>query len=196
MKNCHILFCLAALGGAAVANAQDIFARKTPAPAAADETPRENARAGMLLQQVELLAGQLAALRQDYARLEQRVTQAEQGAAKAEQQQRAITALQNENAKLRDETRALRDELTQAKADREAMRKQITDDIIARIEKKLAEKPPAPAKETGRLHVVEAGQTLSEIAAAYKSNVAAIMKANNIANANQLRIGQELFIPD
>jgi LysM repeat protein len=59
-----------------------------------------------------------------------------------------------------------------------------------------AKNTAATGKETGRLHTVEAGQTLSEIAAAYKTTQAAIIKANNMANANQLRIGQELFIPD
>ena len=202
MKTCHILLFLAALGGAATAPAQDFFARKTPAPAA-NEAQRENARAELLLQQVERLAGQVNELRQDTAQLEQRATQAEQ------QLLKNTTALQNENAKLRDETKTLRDdvkalrnELAQVKADRETLRKQITDDLAARItaavEKQAAANtaPQRGTKETGRLHVVEAGQTLSEIAAAYKSSVAVIMRANNMANPNQLRIGQELFIPD
>ena len=214
MKNCHILLFSAALGCAAAAHAQDFFARKTGAAnaGAAGEAQRENARAELLLQQVERLAGQVDALRQDYAnleqraaQLEQRATQAEQRAAQAAEQQRAVAALQDENAKLRDSVQALRGDLAQVKADRETLRKQITDDLAAKIaaaiEKQNTARPGRPpgnadGKETGRLHVVEAGQSLSEIATAYKSTVAVIMKANNLADANKLRIGQELFIPD
>ena len=211
MNKHHAIFLLATLGCVAAAPAQDFFARKPPATAAsaANETPRENARADLLLQQVERLAGQVDALRQDYAQLEQRVTQ-------AEQQQRAVTTLQNENAKLRDETKtlrdetkALRDELAQVKADRETLRKQITDDlsvrITAAIEKSNAKPAPqgnapkntrADGKETGREHIVEAGQTLSEIATAYKTQRDVLIKANNIKNPDSLRIGQKIFIPD
>ena len=214
MKICHILFCFFVLGFAVATSAQDFFARKTAPAGASAETPRENARAELLLQQMERLAGQVDTLRQDYARIEQRATQLEQRATQAEQraaqvaeQQRTIAALQDENTKLRDSVQALRGELTQVKADRETLRKQITDDLATRIntaiaaavEKQNASRPgttTGAGKETGRLHVVEAGQTLSEIATAYKSTVAVIMKANNITNANQLRIGQELFIPD
>ena len=220
MKNCHILFLFAALGCATVVSAQDIFSRKTTT--VANEAQRENARAELLLQQVERLAGQVDELRNNNAQLEQRLTQAEQRAVDAGPQQRAITALQNENtklqtenAKLRDDVKTLRDEIGQVKAERETLRKQITDDIMARITKIIEAQntratpgrgtttTPATSgnsatggKETGRLHTVEAGQNLTDIAAAYKSSVDAIVKANNLKNPNVLRVGQELFIPD
>ena len=216
MKNCHILFFLAALGCAATASAQDFFARKSGNTAAAAEAPRENARAELLLQQMERLSEQVNTLRQDYAQLEQRATQ-------ADAQAKTIARLQDENTKLRDEInnikklndlfvdniKKLGDELVAVKNDRETLRKQITDDLTAKItaaiEKNNAARPApqgggSPAKntgkETGRLHVVEAGQTLSEIAAAYKTKIDVIVKANNMKDANSLRVGQELFIPD
>ena len=207
MKNCHICLFVVLLACAAAAQT-DPFARKPATTPAATAAAQENARIELFRQQVERLNDQVNAMRQENEQVEQRVTQ-------TEQQQRAIAALQTENAKLRDEVKNLRaeikdvrDELAQVKADRETLRKQITDDIIARIttliEKQNA-KPPVRGnsassatggKETGRLHTVERGQTLSEIAAAYKSSTDIIVKANNLKNPDALRIGQELFIPD
>jgi len=199
MKNCHIyLFLALATCASAVCAQNDVFARRTTgANAAQQQQQQENARVEFYRQQTELLTERVNAMSQDTAQLEQRVS-------KIEPQLRAITTLQNENAKLRDEVKALRDELAQVKADRETLRKQITDDIVARIttviEKQNAQKPPPrnnpTGKETGRVHVVEAGQTLSEIARAYKSTVAIIVQANNMKSADSLRVGQELFIPD
>lgn len=48
--------------------------------------------------------------------------------------------------------------------------------------------------QTGYEHVVEAGQTLDAIAAAYKVSPATIRKANNLKSSS-LRVGQKLFIP-
>lgn len=50
--------------------------------------------------------------------------------------------------------------------------------------------------ETGYEHVVEPGQTLSEIATAYGVSVSVIVEANALKNPNQLRAGQRLFIPE
>jgi nucleoid-associated protein YgaU len=48
----------------------------------------------------------------------------------------------------------------------------------------------------GYEHVVKAGQTLSEIASAYGVTPAIIVRANKMKNANMLRVGQVLFIPE
>ena len=45
-------------------------------------------------------------------------------------------------------------------------------------------------------HTVQTGQTLSEIASAYGVSVKAIMEENNIKNANMLRAGQIIYIPE
>lgn len=44
-------------------------------------------------------------------------------------------------------------------------------------------------------HVVEAGQTISEIAQAYKVSQREIMDVNNIKDASRIRVGQKLYIP-
>ena len=48
--------------------------------------------------------------------------------------------------------------------------------------------------QTGVEHVVESGQTLSAIAAAYKVSASSIKKANSM-KSDTLRVGQKLFIP-
>ncbi len=53
---------------------------------------------------------------------------------------------------------------------------------------------PTTARQ-GVLHKVEAGETVSALAAAYKVSAAAILDANGLKNPNQLRVGQELVIP-
>jgi len=48
--------------------------------------------------------------------------------------------------------------------------------------------------QSGVEHVVESGQTLSAIAAAYKVSASSIRKANSL-KSDTLRVGQKLFIP-
>jgi len=50
--------------------------------------------------------------------------------------------------------------------------------------------------EEGREHIVQPGETLSVIAAAYGVKVNAIVEANNLKNADSIRPGQKLFIPE
>jgi LysM repeat protein len=57
-----------------------------------------------------------------------------------------------------------------------------------------AEAAPAPSP-TPITHVVQAGETLSEIARTYDTTVEAIVQANDLENANAIREGQVLLIP-
>jgi LysM repeat protein len=58
------------------------------------------------------------------------------------------------------------------------------------------EATPAPATSpTPITHVVQAGETLSEIARMYGTTVEAIVQANNLQNSNAIREGQVLLIP-
>ena len=55
----------------------------------------------------------------------------------------------------------------------------------------------APAPTGGRVHVVEAGDTLNRLAQRYGVTVEGIMQANGFADRNRiLRIGERLVIPD
>lgn len=44
-------------------------------------------------------------------------------------------------------------------------------------------------------HIVQKGETLAEIAKQYGVSVADIAKANNLANPNEIKVGQKLTIP-
>jgi predicted nucleic acid-binding Zn-ribbon protein len=118
-----------------------------------------------------------------------------------------------------DDLVALRRDMQLLRAERETMKKEITDDLAGRIEKIAARQQaeiraagaPAPASAAGAArpsggasaagrggyeHKVERGQTLSEIARGYNKSVESIMKANKISNPSSIRVGQILFIPD
>lgn len=115
--------------------------------------------------------------------------------------------------KSQDEITALRRDVQLIRAERETLKKEITDDLAARIEKIAARQQAeinaaraAPARSaspaaagrsgSGYEHKVERGQTLSEIARGYGKSMDVIMKANKITNPSSLQVGQILFIPD
>ena len=55
---------------------------------------------------------------------------------------------------------------------------------------------PTSAEPTFQTYRVRSGDTLSAIAARYNTTVAAIVNLNDLNNANNLRVGQELLIPN
>lgn len=116
-----------------------------------------------------------------------------------------------------DELAGLRRDIQMLRADRETLRKEITEDLASRVERiaarqqaenQAARAAASPARSAvsggaaaaparaGYEHVVEKGQTLSEIARGYGKSLDAIMKANKITNPSNIRVGQKLFIPD
>jgi LysM repeat protein len=63
-----------------------------------------------------------------------------------------------------------------------------------------ASAPPAPKPQKGYYHVVESGETLSMICAAYrdqgvKVTTSELRKANGLTAKSVLKVGQKLFIP-
>ena len=90
-------------------------------------------------------------------------------------------------------------------AARDAEKKAIIDQLSQRIaeimngrqakESSIAADSKART-QTGYEHVVKPRETLSGIAAAYKTTAAALMKANNLKDASLLRPGQKLFVPE
>lgn len=103
---------------------------------------------------------------------------------------------------------ALDTQITSVDAAREKDRQEIINTLSTKISQLVgaqaaAARPkavtPAAAKRSGPQegyeHVVEPGQTLSAIAAAYGVSSKTIIDANNLAKPDQLRVGQKLFIP-
>jgi nucleoid-associated protein YgaU len=107
-------------------------------------------------------------------------------------------------AEYRDAQAALEKEIAALKAALEALdakraqdRKEIIDVLTGKmLEIMKAQAPTGGGGVLGREHVVQSGETLSAIAAAYGSTVNAIVKANKLQNAHAIRVGQKLFIPE
>lgn len=52
-----------------------------------------------------------------------------------------------------------------------------------------------PAAGEGLFHIVKGGETLSGIAEQYEVGLSTLVEANNLGNADQLALGQEIFVP-
>lgn len=125
------------------------------------------------------------------ARLEQ-----ESQAREIEQLRKQVSAL---DAAFREQSQGLRAQMQDLEVGRERDKKFIIDELTRKVlalKTDLVPPPPPAANKSGYEHVVKAGETLTDIAKAYKANVDAIIKANSLKNANSIRVGQKLFIPD
>ena len=67
-----------------------------------------------------------------------------------------------------------------------------TDMLRARSTREVV----SPAKRAATRYTIKAGDTLSEIAKKNKTTIRAIMEASGIKNANEIRVGQKIKIPD
>jgi len=175
-----------------------------PDPAAV----RRSAMIEQTAAEVQRLGENFDIVSENQSKLEAKVAALESSLKSFEDLKAEIAGLRAENERLRNQQAELR--------------KQIVDDIAAKIAKmNIGASAPAPSQPTlrpvntagrnatppppppatpaqtgsGYNHIVEAGQTLSEIARGYGVTVAAIKQANGLKSDN-LRIGQKLFIPD
>jgi len=91
----------------------------------------------------------------------------------------------------------LRSEMATLKAAMDSKISLVVDEV-ARENERLLSKLKTSQKATyaqGYEHTVQSGETLSDIARQYKTTLKAILEANQLSNANSLRVGQTLFIP-
>ncbi len=154
-------------------------------------TARAQTQLEQLLETTRRLQAQIDALEQT------QIQQSSQGEARLNQARQELNAAVAEND-------ALRRELDSLRAEQDRIRKSV-DDLPSRVSKAVeAAMPPAPARParqpTGRAavgyeHVVEANQTLSAIAQAYKVPLNVIVRENNIKNPAEIYVGQKIFIP-
>lgn len=111
-----------------------------------------------------------------------------------------VQSLQNQLEDLQRQIRAL-------DAARAQDKKEIYDDISKKIATILKTSAPAPTRaaaparprsgsQTGIEHVVQPGESLSKIAAAYGVKMDVIVQENGLSSPNNIRVGQKLFIPD
>lgn len=101
-----------------------------------------------------------------------------------------------------NELTALRRDLDALRQDMARQRGEIVNDLAQKLAKMQSARPqpPSPAPrshaKSGYEHIVEKGQTLSEIARGYGVSVDSILRANNLTRKSVIRVGQKLFIPD
>ena len=85
--------------------------------------------------------------------------------------------------------------------------KEIYDDISKKIATILKTSAPAPSRssaparprsgsQSGIEHVVQPGESLSKIAAAYGVRMNVLVEENGLSSPDNIRVGQKLFIPD
>ena len=155
----------------------------------------DDARLAYTLQQLERdttrLKARVEAFEQNTERLEARIIE-------AERQARDVAQLREELRATREDRATLKSEISQSMGT--AIKRMLDEQqsqTLAQVQKALAAaRPAAPPRQSGYNHTVENGQTLSLIAREYKTSVSAIMRANNLASADVLKIGQVLFIPE
>lgn len=153
-------------------------------------------RAGQLQMQVDR---QEMSFRVD--KLEAQIYDQAQGFAHLQQQQELLRA---EIRRLESALAAQRRDSSEALATERAIREREHQEMIDELSRRMAgliasQRPAATSRsrgETGYEHVVKPGETLSQIAAAYRVTVDAIVRANELRNPDNVRAGQKLFIPE
>jgi len=146
------------------------------------------------------LYNEVATLKVEIRRLEQRLGGLQQEREMLHAQMGALQqALSESDSRSHAELAALHTQLVAQAQAQATMRRELADDLSAKMAKILqsqAAASPSTRKQAGYVHVVKAGQTLSEIAREYNASTAVIVKENNLKNPNDIKVGQELFIPE
>lgn len=158
------------------------------------------------ISRTELLQSDLASLEREMEGLRSRLTALEESVAEGQANQaRAAERLEGDfsgqlrvlEQRIAQLEKLLAEEVKQRARDRE----EIVNSLSRSMEKAIR-KYCGAGRVTSRTlsgegyeHVVQAGETLSEIAKAYGVTVRAIVEANDIADPDRLQVGQKLFIP-
>lgn len=170
-----------------------LLAAAAPAQRAVGSAYAQQAQALRELQyQVQTLAARFDAIEQRQSSLAARIAALERGSG-------------DSGLASKDEVAAPRSDLAAVRSAQGRLRDEIVEDLSARISaiaKRQEQARAAEARErqaerqrSGYSHTVEAGQTLSAIALAYKVSVKAIMQANNITDPTKLACGADVVHP-
>lgn len=191
MKNIVHLLPLAA--GLALAGAGCVTTQDPEAP-----PPATQADVGYLREEIRRLHARLDASDAELGRVQGDVM-ASRSAQPAYASAAQVQSVQTQLDDLQRQIRAL-------DAARGQDKKEIYDDISKKVAALLKSAPAAsassarPAKRSGAQsgieHVVQPGESLSKIAAAYGLKMAVLVEVNGLKNADSIIVGQKLFIPD
>jgi len=139
----------------------------------------------------------MEALRADVYRLKEQTGSASSG---YEQVYADIEGARREQAdgdkELADRLDQLELRLRKQEAALDTMHKQIVSELSRKMANVIKSHAPASGSGYGREHVVKSGETLSEIASAYGVTVKALVRANGLKDANSIRVGQKIFVPE
>jgi LysM repeat protein len=151
-----------------------------------EEIARQIADMGMLQEEVQRLKARMEGIELEQRNLAREVGAIRQGTPQGSQTDRA-------------RVEALERQVQALNAAREQDRRQIVEELSRKVSALLSSQPSTArsggGSEYGYEHVVKPGETLSEIARAYKVSMTAIQKANNLSSPDLVRVGQKLFIP-
>ena len=136
-------------------------------------------------------------LRRTVQRLEEKVA----GLSEAQQQvYREMETVRSQAQRDRDRVEGrlavIDNSLKQAGGAREQLRKDIVSELSAKMANIIRSHVPSGGVQRGREHIVQSGETVSEIAGAYGVTTAAIIKANKLDSSAMIKVGQKLFIPE
>jgi len=142
---------------------------------------------------------ELDKLRVTVARLQEQVQGLQQGHQDLYTHVKSVEdAARTVETKLERELAEIERSLKAMASSQEAVRAQMVADLSAKMANimRSASVSSGSRVEEGYEHVVQPGETLSEIASAYNARIETIVKANGLANPNAIKVGQKLFIPE
>jgi LysM repeat protein len=193
-------------------NARD-KAQRESAQAAADQVTRLAARLDAahqdLVKGLQTLNDNLVAMSAFEKKQEERIGKIQEQS--QSQLKVVVEEVGQENQELTRSIAALRADLETSRQEAAATRQGLVDlqgamqqiaDRLAAAQGQIRDlaKRPEPARKAaagpGGTHVVRAGDTLTTIAARYGVSVQALMEKNQISDANSIREGQRLAIPE
>ena len=143
-------------------------------------------------------------LQQQVTKLEDRIAGLQMEQTRLQQDMQALSQSAQQSGGAKTQIAELERRIQALDAAREADKKYIMDALPQKIAAQVNSQAPSSASsarnsgavQEGYEHVVKPGETLSQIASAYKTSVSAILKANALKSANAIRPGQKLFIPE
>ena len=103
------------------------------------------------------------------------------------------------NTRIAAVERSVQEQAVEHEKKLEKMRTEIVSEISKKVAAVVRSSAPVPApvrSSRGYEHIVKQGETLSEIASAYNTKVDMLVRENGLRDANAIRAGQKLFIPE
>jgi LysM repeat protein len=167
-------------------------AAPTVVPAPASYAQPEVAQ---LRQEVADLRVQLGTLRDSQRKLMSQVGELQDGLATRDQQVEELRGLVSVlESRVKTSDADWQDRMAKLRQSMEAQQKQSLDAMAHKMAEKVAEAVQKTPAASGRVHVVQRGDVLGVIAAAYGVTVKEIQSANGL-KSDQIRVGQKLKIP-